>query len=288
MGDMLISNPLIIMTEEFFMFKKLMLCLLWILAIPSHAESDSKLLRLATTTSTENSGLLKAILPVFEQASGYQVQVIAVGTGKALKLGEQGDVDVLLTHARPEEDKFVAAGHGINRHDVMYNDFLIVGAKADSAGIAGEKDAAVALKKIANRSSVFISRGDKSGTHLKELELWAAAAIKASGAWYREVGQGMGEVLQMANELGAYTLTDRGTWLAYKTKLDLVELSQGDKRLTNPYSVIAVNPKKYSEVNYLGAMAFIAWLTSPEGQAQIIGFKVNDESLFIPMAVSAQ
>ncbi|EIJ41092.1 ABC-type tungstate transport system, permease component [Beggiatoa alba B18LD] len=242
-------------------------------------------LRLSTTTSTENSGLLKVLLPAFEKKTGYKVQVIAVGTGKALKMGENGDVDVVLAHARGAEDKFIADGHGVNRRDVMYNDFLIVGAKDDPAGIKGLSDAAEALKKIQAKKAVFVSRGDKSGTHEKELELWQAAGVKPTGEWYREAGQGMGEVLQMSGELSAYTIVDRGTWLAYKTKSPLVELVQGDKRLFNPYGVMAVNPEKFKDINYMGAMSLIAWLTSVEGQTLIHDFTINNEALFIPTAI---
>lgn len=240
-------------------------------------------LRLATTTSTENSGLLQALLPAFEKESGYKVQVIAVGTGKALRMGQDGDVDVVLVHARADEDKFVAAGYGVQRRDVMYNDFVIVGPKQDPAGIKDASDAQVALARIAARKTPFISRGDDSGTHKKELELWNAAKLKPAGTWYRAIGQGMEQALAMASEVQGYTLTDRGTWLALKAKLDLDLLIQGDTRMFNPYGVIAVNPARYPDVNYKGALALIDWLTSTAGQARIGAFQVAGETLFFPM-----
>lgn len=245
-------------------------------------------IKLATTTSTENSGLLRELLPEFEKATGYKVHVIAVGTGKALRMGQDGDVDVVLVHARADEDKFVAGGHGVNRRDVMYNDFVLVGPKKDPAGINGVSDAQAALARIANKQAPFISRGDDSGTHKKEQELWAAAKIAPSGAWYRAIGQGMEQALAMASEVRGYTLTDRGTWLALKSKLDSSLLVEGDSRLFNPYGVIAVNPAHYPDVNYKGAMAFIDWLTSTAGQARIAAFQVNGDPLFFPSAAQAR
>lgn len=255
------------------------LCVLW---TPAQAADT---LRLATTTSTENSGLLKVLLPVFEQQSGLKVHVIAVGTGKALRMGEDGDADVLLVHAPAKEKAFVEAGHGVDHRGVMYNDFLIVGAKADPAGVKGEADAAKALQQVAKAEATFVSRGDDSGTHTKERNLWKAAEVTPSGKWYVEAGQGMGAVLQMAGELDGYTLTDRGTWLAYKAKSPLVELVQGDDRLFNPYGVMAVNPEKYPDINYDGATKFINWITSQEGQQLIHDFTIAGEPLFIPTAV---
>ncbi|MFK5914516.1 MAG: substrate-binding domain-containing protein [Woeseiaceae bacterium] len=242
-------------------------------------------LRLATTTSTENSGLLNVLIPLFEKDSGHKIHVIAVGTGKALRMGEAGDADVLLVHSRQAEEKFIADGHGVNHRSVMYNDFVIVGPKNDPAGIRGQKDSVVALKKIATSKNLFISRGDNSGTHKKEQALWKQAMTMPSDKWYREAGQGMGKVLQMASELSAYTLTDRGTWLSLKSTSSLEILVAGDKRLFNPYGIIAINPEKYHGIKYLAAMSFIAWLTSPFAQQQIAQFKINNEVLFIPMAV---
>lgn len=251
----------------------------------STAQAAEPTVRLATTTSTDNSGLLKALLPPFEQSAGYKVHVIAVGTGKALRLGQNGDVDVVMVHAPAAEQRFVDAGHGVNRRGFMYNDFVIVGPKNDPAGVGGMRDAGAALKRIAGQQVPFVSRGDDSGTHKKELALWAAAGVKPQGSWYRAAGQGMGKVLQMATELQAYTLADRGTWLAMQGKLTLDVLVEGDERLANPYGVIAVNPNRYPDINYKGAMALIAWVTSPEGQAIIRDFKVHGQALFIPTAV---
>jgi len=251
--------------------------LLLVLSVPAFAAEH---LRLATTTSTENSGLLAVLLPPFEQANDCQVDVIAVGTGKAIKLGETGDVDVVLVHARKLEDKFVAEGFGVDRRDVMYNDFVILGPAADPAGIAGMKDAAAALAKVAAAKATFVSRGDNSGTNVKEKELWADAGIKPAGAWYLEAGQGMGEVLTMADQRQGYTLSDRGTFLAYKGKIDLKVLVEGDKRLFNPYGVIAVNPAKYPHVKYQLAEKFMDYLVSPQGQGVIANYRRGGDQLF--------
>ncbi len=247
--------------------------------------SAAEPIRLATTTSTENSGLLAKLLPPFEKLTGQTVHVVAVGTGKALRMGQDGDADVVLVHARPAEDAFMEAGYGVNRRDVMYNDFVLVGPPGDPAGIGGSKDAAAALKQIADKGAAFVSRGDNSGTHKKELELWEAAGVKPAGSWYREAGQGMGKVLQMSGEMDAYTLVDRGTWLAYTGKTPLKVLVEGDERLFNPYGIIAVNPVRYPAINYMGAMSLIAWVTSPEGQAIIRDYTINDQPLFVPVAV---
>ncbi|MDH5424719.1 MAG: substrate-binding domain-containing protein [Gammaproteobacteria bacterium] len=257
--------------------------LLLLLLISSSANSDT--LRLATTTSTENSGLLKVLLPEFEKASSYKVHVIAVGTGKALHMGQAGDADVILVHSRKAEEKFIADMHGVNHRSVMYNDFVIVGPENDPANISATTNAVQALNNIARAKVMFISRGDNSGTHKKELLLWQSASTKPDVNWYREAGQGMGKVLQMADELSAYTLTDRGTWLSVAQKSSLKVLFEGDKRLFNPYGVIAVNPDKYHDINYLGAMSFIAWLTSPKAQQMIANYRINNKVLFTPMAV---
>ena len=240
-------------------------------------------LKLATTTSTENTGLLAYILPVFEKQFGMKVDVIAVGTGKAIKLGESGDVDVLLVHDRKAEEKFVKEGFGVNRRGVMYNDFIILGPRENPAGING-KDAASALKAIEKGELPFVSRGDESGTHSKEKELWAAAGIKPQGKWYLEAGQGMAQVLQMADEKNGYTLADRGTFIALEDKLRIGILVEGDARLNNPYSVIAVSPYKHKGTNYSGAMNFITWITSPETQELIAGFKKSGKAMFFPSA----
>ncbi|MDK2847230.1 MAG: tungstate transport system substrate-binding protein [Desulfuromonadales bacterium] len=237
-------------------------------------------LKLSTTTSTDNSGLLRAILPAFEKKNDCKVDVIAVGTGKALKHAENGDVDVTLVHARSKEDKFVAEGYGVNRRDVMYNDFVIIGPAADPAGLKNAKSAAEAMKKIADAKATFVSRGDDSGTHTKEKFLWKSAGVEPKNDWYIEAGRGMGEVIMMANERQGYTLTDRATYIAYQDKIELPIAYQGDKNLFNPYGVIAVNPKLHPHVNYDLAMAFIAYLTSNEGQKAIADFKVKGQQLF--------
>jgi tungstate transport system substrate-binding protein len=243
-------------------------------------------LRLATTTSTENSGLLAVLLPPFEAKTDLKVDVIAVGTGQALRLGEAGDVDVVLVHARALEDKFVADGYGVNRRDVMHNDFIIIGPPSDPAGVRGMKDAVTALKRIADRGANFVSRGDNSGTHVMEQSLWKAAGLSPSGRWYREAGQGMGPVITMAGDLQGYTLADRGTYLSMKDKVRLAILVEGDARLFNPYGIIAVNPDKFPHINYLAAMQLVAWVTSVEGQEIIGDYKVGGEVLFFPDAVT--
>jgi tungstate transport system substrate-binding protein len=237
-------------------------------------------LKLSTTTSTENSGLLAAMLPVFEKKYNCKVDVISVGTGKAIKLAEAGDVDVTLVHARPLEDKFVESGFGVNRRDVMYNDFIFIGPAKDPAGIKSAKTAVEVMQKIAKANIPFISRGDESGTHVMEKSLWEAAGIKPKGAWYIEAGQGMGEVINMATERQGYTITDRGTYIAYMSKTDLQIVFEGDKDIFNPYGIIAVNPAKHPHVNYDLAMALVAFFTSPEGQQMINDFKVNGQQLF--------
>jgi tungstate transport system substrate-binding protein len=249
----------------------------------AHAQSD-KVLRLSTTTSTENSGLLGYLLPAFEAKTGIKVDVISVGTGKALELGKNGDVDVTLVHARKLEDKFVAEGWGIDRHDVMYNDFIVAGPTSDPAGVKGSHDVIAAFKKIATANVKFISRGDNSGTDVMEKGYWQQAGLTPAGANYVSAGLGMGEVLNMAAELNAYTLTDRATYGAYKAKTGLAILVEGDKRMFNPYGIIAVNPAKHKGINYRGAKALIDWITSPEGQARIASFKPAGEQLFFPDA----
>lgn len=251
------------------------------LVILCSAASAEERLKMSTTTSTQDSGLLTVLLPPFEQKNHCKVDVVAVGTGQALKLGEAGDVDVVFVHARKLEEKFVADGFGVNRKDVMYNDFVIIGPKSDPAGIAHAKTAAEALKLIAAKGATFISRGDKSGTHIKEKEIWQAAGVQPKGGWYIEAGQGMGPVITMATERQGYTLADRGTYNAYKgKKTDLVIAFQGEKGLFNPYGVIAVNPKKFPHVKHELAMKFIDYVTGPEGQKIITGYKAHGEPVF--------
>ncbi len=242
-------------------------------------------IRLATTTSTENSGLLKFLLPKFEAGYGAKVRVISVGTGQAIKLGENGDADVVLVHARPAEDKFVVHGYGVNRRDVMYNDFVLVGPRQDPAAVRGMKDVVAAMRKISASGAKFISRGDDSGTHQMEIGYWKNAGITPRGAWYMSAGQGMGQVLTIAAELRAYTLTDRATYGAYRSRLGLEILVADDPRMFNPYGIIAVNPARHPDVNYAGAMALIEWITSLQGQTAIAEFKVNGEQLFFPNAL---
>jgi tungstate transport system substrate-binding protein len=253
------------------------------IALPATA-ADTNILRLATTTSTANTGLLDSLLPRFEAKCGCKVHVISVGTGKALKLGEDGNVDVVLVHARPAEDAFVVAGHGVDRRDVMYNDFVLIGPNNDQARVRGEKDVLAAMKKIADARWRFVSRGDDSGTDQMEKGYWKALGMKPEGKWYISAGQGMGEVLMMAGEMRAYTLADRATYIAYRDKIGLPILVQGDSRMFNPYGIIAVNPKKYPDVNYKGATELINWVTSAEGQKAIADFKVGGEALFTPSA----
>jgi len=266
--------------------KRLAFCVAAIVLVAVFCASAGARLKLATTTSTDNSGLLNVLLPPFEKMFDVRVDVIAVGTGKALTLGKNGDVDVVLVHARSAEDQFVADGYGVNRRDVMYNDFIILGPSHDPASVKGTKDAVAALKSISAKKAPFASRGDDSGTHKRERALWKEAEIEPAGDWYMETGQGMGATLQVANEKRAYTISDRGTYLAYKDKIEIVILVQGDtNKLANPYGIIAVNPAKHSHVNYVNAMALIGWLTSVEGQKIIGNYKRFGELLFYPTAI---
>ena len=243
-----------------------------------HAETR---LRMSTTTSVEDSGLMRELLPPFEKMHDVKVDVIAVGTGQALKLGENGDVDLVFAHAKEAEEEFVAKGFGINRQEVMYNDFVIIGPMEDPAAIKG-KDAVGAFKGIADTKKAFISRGDESGTHKKEKKIWELAGIKPFGAWYLETGQGMGATIQVATEKQGYCLTDRGTYLAFEKKTDLVILLEGDDRLLNIYGIIAVNPNRYPYVKYDLAITLINWITSLEGQRIIGEYKKDGKPLFIP------
>lgn len=246
-------------------------------AVPAFAQ---QVIKLSTTTSTENSGLLQYLLPKFEAKTNSKVNVISVGTGKALELAKNGDVDVTLVHARASEDKFVAEGHGVNRRDVMYNDFIIVGPESDPAKIKGSKDVLDAMKKIAASGAKFISRGDNSGTDQMERAYWKQVGSQPQGANYVSAGLGMGEVLTMAAELRAYTLTDRATYIAYRAKTGLQIAVEGDTKMFNPYGIIAVNPKNFPQANYKGAMQLVEWITSPEGQGLIAAFKVEGQQVF--------
>jgi len=239
-------------------------------------------IKMATTTSTDNSGLLKLLLPKYEAQCNCKVQVISVGTGKAMELGKNGDVDVVLVHAREAEDKFVAEAHGVNRRDVMYNDFILVGPQSDPAGIKKHKSIIDAFKQLGEGKSRFISRGDNSGTDQMEKSYWKQAGVAPKGTWFVSAGLGMGEVLTMAGEMQGYTLSDRATYGAYRAKSGLDIVLAGDPKMFNPYGIIAVNPKKYPALNHGGAMDLINWITSPEGQQAIAEFKVSGEQLFFP------
>ena len=260
------------------------LLVLAMLASASLPALGQEVIRLSTTTSTENSGLLRHLLPAFEAKTNTRVHVISVGTGKALEMAKNGDVDVTLVHARPSEDKFVADGHGVNRRDVMYNDFIIVGPVSDPAGVKGSRDVLNALKTIAASKARFISRGDNSGTDQMEKAYWQQVGVKPQGSAYVSAGLGMGEVLHMAAEMQAYTLTDRATYGAYRAKTGLVVAVQGDPRMFNPYGIVAVNPARHKSVNYKGAMQLVEWITSDEGQARIASFRLDGQQLFFPSA----
>ena len=245
--------------------------------------ADPARVRLATTTSTEDSGLLQWLLPPFEEATGIEVQVVAVGTGQALALGERGDADLVLVHARDREDAFVAAGHGTERRDVMWNDFVLLGPPDDPAGVRGTTDAALALRRIADARRPFVSRGDDSGTHIKERALWARTGGAPAGApHYLDAGQGMGACLVLADEKRAYVLADRGTFLSYRRRLDLAVLVEGDPALRNPYGAIPVDPARHPGVRAAEARRLLEWLTSREGQARIAAFRVDGNALFHP------
>lgn len=253
----------------------------------AHGQSGGRSITVASTTSTEQSGLFGAILPRFRARTGIEVRVVAQGTGQALETGRRGDADVVFVHDRVSEERFVAEGFGVRRHEVMYNDFVLVGPKTDVAGIRGLTDIAAALARIARAGAPFVSRGDESGTHKAELRLWQSADIdvrKATGGWYRETGSGMGPTLNVASATNAYALADRGTWLSFRNRGELEILLAGDRRLFNQYGVILVNPARHSHVRAKEGQAFIDWLVSPEGQAAIADFRIGGEQLFFPNA----
>ena len=250
------------------------------------AAAADRFITLASTTSTRDSGFFDSVLPLFEAKTGIEVRVVAVGTGRALRLAEKGDVDAVLVHDRASELQFVAEGYGTGRREVMYNDFLVVGPAADPANLRGMTDAAAALARIAESGALFASRGDDSGTHTAELRLWEAAGIDAraaSGSWYRETGAGMGATLNTASELGAYLLADRGTWISFKNRGDLQALVEGDPRLRNVYGAILVDPERHPHVKSEDARAFVDWLVSEQGQAAIADFRIGGEQLFHPI-----
>jgi tungstate transport system substrate-binding protein len=267
--------------------RKILIGLFALFALASSAPAQERFITVASTTSTEQSGLFGYLLPKFTQRTGIKVHVVALGTGQALDLARRGDADVVFVHDKAAEEKFLSQGWATTRYDVMYNDFVIVGPKADPAKIAGTKDVLDALRKIAETKAPFISRGDRSGTNAAELRYWRAAAIdiaKEKGDWYREIGQGMGPALNMASASNAYTLSDRGTWLSFKNRGDLTIIVEGDKRLFNQYGVMLVNPAKYPKVKAADGQAFVDWLISKDGQSTIAGYKIDGQQLFFPDA----
>jgi tungstate transport system substrate-binding protein len=252
-----------------------------LVALPAAAQE--RFITVASTTSTEQSGLFGHILPIFTEKTGIAVRVVALGTGQALDVGRRGDADVVFVHDATAEEKFVADGYGVKRLEVMYNDFVIVGPSSDPAGAKGN-DVVAALKRIAASQSPFASRGDRSGTHAAELRYWRAAEVTPAGAWYRETGSGMGPTLNTASGMNAYALTDRGTWLSFRNRGDLTILVEGDRRLFNPYGVTLVSPQRHPHVKAADGQAFIDWLISREGQAAIASYRINGERLFFPNA----
>jgi len=252
----------------------------------SAASAEDRSIVVASTTSTQDSGLFGYLLPIFKAKTGIEVKVIAQGTGQALDTARRGDADVVFVHAKAQEEKFLAEGFGVKRYDVMYNDFVLIGPKSDPAGVKG-KDIETALKTIQEKQAPFVSRGDRSGTHSAELALWKQAGIDidaAKGPWYREIGQGMGAALNTASAMNGYVLSDRGTWISFKNRGDLEIVVEGDQRLFNQYGVMLVNPEKHPSVKKELGQALIDWLVSPEGQAAIAGYKIDGQQLFFPNA----
>ncbi|MGH8708729.1 MAG: extracellular solute-binding protein [Burkholderiales bacterium] len=255
-----------------------------LVALAPAAGAQGTFIVVSSTTSTENSGLFKHLLPLFEKKTGIEVRVVAQGTGQALDTGKRGDCDVVFVHNKAAELKLVEEGWFVNRRDVMYNDFVIVGPKADPAGVKGMKDVVAALKRISAAKAPFASRGDKSGTHAAELRLWQAGGTEPKGAWYRETGSGMGPTLNTASGMNAYALTDRGTWLSFKNRGELAIVVAGDPRLFNQYGIMLVNPARHAHVKQVAGRAFIDWVVSPAGQAAIGAYKIGGEQLFFPNA----
>jgi tungstate transport system substrate-binding protein len=258
-----------------------------VLAGPAPASAQDRSIVVASTTSTQDSGLFGYLLPLFKAKTNIEVKVIAQGTGQALETARRGDADVVFVHAKLQEEKFVADGFGVKRFDVMYNDFVLVGPKGDPAGIKGTKDIVAGLKAIQDKSAPFVSRGDRSGTHSAELALWKQAGIDiaaAKGPWYREIGQGMGPALNTAGAMNGYVLADRGTWISFRNRGELAIMVEGDKRLFNQYGVMLVNPEKYPSVKKELGRSFVEWLVSTEGQAAIAAYKIDGQQLFFPNA----
>jgi tungstate transport system substrate-binding protein len=270
--------------------RRLVLAALAALALVANvgpAAAQEKFITVASTTSTEQSGLFGYLLPIFEKDTGIKVRVVALGTGQALDLARRGDADVVFVHDQPAEEKFAAEGFGVKRMPVMYNDFVIVGPKSDPAKVGGGKDVLEALRRIAASQSTFVSRGDKSGTHAAELRYWKDAGVDLDakkGPWYKDTGSGMGPTLNTASSMNGYALTDRGTWLSFKNRGDLVVLVEGDQRLFNQYGVMLVNPAKHPHVKKELGQQFVDWVVSPQGQAAIAGYKIGGEQLFFPNA----
>jgi tungstate transport system substrate-binding protein len=262
-------------------FLSRLLLIAWALAAAGTVAARS--ITMASTTSTEQSGLFGHLLPAFKRATGIDVKVVAVGTGQAIDMARRGDADLLFVHDQPAEEKFVADGFAARRYPVMYNDFVLVGPQADPAGARGQ-DIAAAMQKLAARNAPFISRGDKSGTHAAELRYWTLAGVAGKGAGYRECGCGMGPALNIASSAGAYVLADRGSWVSFRNRGDLAILVEGDRRLFNPYGVLAVSPQKHPHVKAAQAQKFIDWVVSPAGQQAIAAFRVGGEQLFFPNA----
>lgn len=270
---------------------------LWVLSIllilavrggaPERAFAAEPVIVVASTTSTQDSGLFEYLLPIFQHLSGITVHVVALGTGQALDTARRGDADVVLVHAKPQELKFLAEGEGVRRYPVMYNDFILIGPKSDPAAVAGQRDIAQALRAIQSKAAPFVSRGDRSGTHLAELALWEASGIdieRSRGPWYKPVGQGMGAALNIAAASGAYVLSDRATWISFASKADLQIVVEGDKRLFNQYGVMLVNPRKHPNVKSALGQRFIDFLISPQGQKAIAGYRIGGQQLFYPDA----
>jgi len=265
----------------------LVVAMAFVIAGTLSSTAAERFITVTSTTSTENSGLFRYLLPLFQHDTGIEARVVAVGTGQAIALAQRGDADVLLVHHKPSEEQFVAEGFGVTRYDVMYNDFVLVGPQTDPAGVKGTTDVAAALAQIAARRAVFVSRGDDSGTHKLELSLWQTVGVDvaaASGTWYRETGAGMGGTLNIASGLEAYALTDRGTWLSFKNRGKLAMLVEGDSRLFNQYGVILVNPAKHKHIKAKDGQAFIDWLLSDRGQQAIAAFRLEGEQAFFPNA----
>lgn len=262
-----------------------MLLALFLFALP--AQAQERFITVASTTSTDQSGLFGHLLPRFQAATGIAVRIVALGTGQALDVGRRGDADVVFVHDKPAEDRFVAEGFGVERIQVMYNDFVVIGPKADPARIKDLKDVAEAFRRVQRAGAPFVSRGDRSGTHAAELRYWQEAGVRPAGAWYREVGQGMGPALNTAAAMNAYILADRATWLNFRNRADLGVLVQGDERLFNQYGVMLVNPRRHAHVKVEMGRTFIAWLVGPDGQRAIADYKIGGEQLFFPNAQAA-